>query len=55
MTHEVLHEALGKPALSENRVYKGKMRETLKYGKKLGHRYARIIYLEDGRVVGWRN
>lgn len=54
MTEEMVIEAWGRPADIDAQVFKTKTKHVWKY-KPIGkNRFANRIYLEDGRVVGWK-
>jgi hypothetical protein len=52
-TFEMIHESLGPPAHSTERVLKTKTKATLYYRPITAKRYGLRIYFEHGRVVGW--
>ena len=51
MSRENLIDAWGQPSSITQQVLKTKIKETLRYGS---YRASSSVYLEGGRVVGWR-
>jgi hypothetical protein len=53
MSLDMVIEAWGQPAAVDRKVYRTKVRETLKYGPQARRTFANKVHLEDGIVVGW--
>lgn len=53
MTYEMVIDAWGAPAAVDKKVYRTKIKETLKYGPGPRRSFSNRVVIENGVVVGW--